>query len=1059
MVLYDRNNVRITDPTILAPPAPAAPAPATREQIEDPGFRALTGAAFRMENTIGSYLASQSASLDPYEDDGYDPWPDIKDNPLFLKHQDRFLRVSNSAYAEALKADIIREEEDRKILEAGGIYGLAAGMAAGLFDWTTLLPGGVYVKGARSAYSVGKSAAVVGAFAGAGTAVQEGALLSTQQTRTPQESLINIGAGTLVGGIFGAAGAKFANAAWLRNRIDGINDEVLTNMREHPDSDDLEAGYNATVDQLKQRAALEAEGDVIYGPYDENAVVAQAASAGAAAVNVNVGDIGYTNKITKVLSKFAIMNDAIALLSSPVGATRNAINQLAELGFGLKSSPQIQQEATGAAETRVKLWTQGAYGRSMDFHNKQFKAYKKVPIAAGEKRLTVPEFAEAVGRALRNNDLDPNNDFVSATARKYREEVFTPLMKEAQAVGIFDKNIRVKTAPSYFHRMFSVKKVVDREDDFKDIVKRWARRSFADQFREDDAVQIDTYVQEIADSIYNKITGAEGDLDPMLKAIPKSASKRGPWKERTFTIKDELIKEFLEDDVRIVAARYARIMGADVEIASKAGDIKMSRWLGEGTGQGQIGRQYAVLKARVKRDKELTDKQKAKLLKQYSNGEARDRQRLQDLRDRLRGTHKLQENNGYFAPVRSSIMAWNYLRAMGGVVVSSLSDISRIITVHGPGRFLMEGVIPLATNLKALRLSAENAKQMGAAMELVLNTRQATWAELTDPYAAGHPAERWLSAATTGFSRLSGIVHWNQFLKSWAGVMSQNRILRNAEIVRKKGWGGLSKREQRYMDFVQINAFQAETLGDAFEKYGTRQGSIYLLEPKHMETNIITKSIYEAAVIKDVDGTIVTKGIADTPLALDGPVAKMIFQFKSFALASHQRVLMRAASGTDSTLGVISGMTSSIGMGSMIYMLKQIERGEEISNNPGKIIAEGVDRSGLFAIMMELNNIAEKWNAPGFYQAMSAAFPDREQSPPASRYAIRNSMGALLGPSFGLGTDATAILGNIAGVANPLQDSWLEPHFSQGDLKAARRLAPGTTLPYFRWLVERYMMD
>ena len=1071
MVLYDKNDNRIVDYSSLYTPPPEQPAP-TSEQIDTFGFKDALGAAFRLENTFGSMIASESYRLNPNDDDGYDPWPDIKDNTIFVEEQDRFLRVRNRAYAEALKADILREREDREILNQSGIYGLGAGMAAGVFDWTSLLPGGAYVKGVKSAYSIGKSAMVVGAFSGAGVAVQEGALHATQQTRTFEESGINIGAGVLLGGALGAGGAKFANARWLREVTQRFEREIPENIRTEPDVDDNEVIVNAVRSEMEQIAELAADEDVIYGPFEEGALPARPMSAGAAATPyAQEGDIEFTNKTTSALSRLAIANNAMQLLRSPVGAARQAALNLSEYGFALKITDNVRHGIEGSAETRMKRWTQGAYGRATDFFNTQYKSYRKKGFAPGEEKLNPTDFSNRVGRALRRGDVDPDNEYVSRVAQKYRSEVFDPLLKEAIELRIFPPDIDVKTAQTYFHRMYNVDKVRDGYEVFMQRTMRWARKAFASQFVGESKADVDVYVREIAQSIYNKITGLRPDLDPMIMVKPTPKGKRGPFEERTFTIQDSEIEEFLEDDVQIVAARYARVMGADIEIRRKFGHVDMRDWIGkDGTG-GIIGEQYDQLKARVAADPDLTPEQKTRLRRRYEDAETRDRDNLAGLRDRLRGTYKLQELNGYFAPVRESVMAWNYMRAMGGVVVSSLSDVTRLIMTHGPGRFLLEGILPLVTNFKALKLSAEYAQQMGAAAELVLNTRHATWADLTDPYAYGNPVERWMTAASNRFSRIAGITHWNQLLKSWSAVMSQNRILRNAVKISEGGWDALSKREQLYMDFVNVSPGYARELGEAFKKYGNQEGSIYLLNPQRMaemqsaqgpsaaRRADVIRTIYESGVIKDVDGTIVTKGIADTPLALDGPVARVIFQFKSFALASHQRVLMRAASGSDEMLGVISGMTSAIGFGALIYMLKAVERGEEISDNPGKILAEGIDRSGLFTVALELNNIVEKWGGPGFFQALTAAFPDREQSPPASRYAIRNSVGALLGPSYGLGTDAASVLGNIAGLTNPFQDTFLEPHWSEGDLKAARRIAPGTTLPYFRWMVERYMMD
>ena len=42
------------------------------------------------------------------------------------------------------------------------------------------------------------------------------------------------------------------------------------------------------------------------------------------------------------------------------------------------------------------------------------------------------------------------------------------------------------------------------------------------------------------------------------------------------------------------------------------------------------------------------------------------------------------------------------------------------------------------------------------------------------------------------------------------------------------------------------------------------------------------REAFQSAVLKDVDSTIVTPGVGDTPLMMSNEVGKMIMQFKTF---------------------------------------------------------------------------------------------------------------------------------------------------------------------------------
>lgn len=985
-------------------------------KVGEPGFGEVLEGAFRLENEVVSTFADKTRSLDPYENDGYDAWSDIQGTE-FEDNWEQFADVYNTRYANALKSQILREKEDRRNIQAGGASGIAASIAAGIISPTTLLPGGVIVKGARGA-SVARTALSTAAATSASVGVQESLLQRSQRTRTASESAFAIGTSALVGGMLGGLLARVVGKAEVDRIVNNIDGQVVKSLDE-PDVDDFADAYKAVIDNDGNLSA-------------------------AATPKVQAGDIQFANKVQEKLSKVAFYNPMIGLLNSRSATAKSVVARLPEMGFAMKMTGEAKGLVGPAAETAVKRWTQGAVGRAMTSMSDNFSTFRK----AGGK-LNNTEFRERVGRAMRRGDVD-EDQFVSKVAEKFRKEVFDPLKEQAIKLDMLPEDVAPETAVSYFSRMYNRPKIIARQRQFKEITQQWARRAFAEDFQIQrlEPQEIDFYTAEIAEDIYRKITGVRTAEDPFLRTL--TMTSRGPLKERTFTIEDELIEEFLEDDVELVARRYARIMGADVELTRRFGRADLDDVFSE------LADDYRGLRDDVEAQDIPQDK-KEKALTQLSKEQNRDLAYIEGLRDRLRGVHKLEENTSNVGRMIEGINTFNYLRTMGGVTVSSISDVARHIMTHGPVRFMNEGIAPLVTNLKGIKISAAQAREMGAAAELINHSRMATLADLTDPYAFGNPVERWLRNAGTGFSRLALMEHWNQAQKSMASVLSQNRILKNAQKVADKGYDALSKTEKRYMEFVGINPENADAIGRLYKAHGQKEGPTFIGNPQRWIANEAeerARSVFESAVIKDVDGTIVTKGIGDTPLALDGPVARSIFQFKSFMLASHQRMLMRAVGGTEEAQAVASGMMVAIGMGMFTYWLKSIESGRDVSDNPGKWIAEGIDRSGLFAVLMEMNNVSEKVGLPGFYQAMSAAFPDHDQSPPASRYAIRSTPGALLGPTFGLATDAAQLAGVAAKAANPFGDDFGELDYTKGDVAAARRLTPGSTLPGVRSMLE-----
>jgi hypothetical protein len=157
---------------------------------------------------------------------------------------------------------------------------------------------------------------------------------------------------------------------------------------------------------------------------------------------------------------------------------------------------------------------------------------------------------------------------------------------------------------------------------------------------------------------------------------------------------------------------------------------------------------------------------------------------------------------------------------------------------------------------------------------------------------------------------------------------------------------------------------------------------------------------------------------------------------------------------------MITGIIGMSTVGMLTYWLKQRESGREVSNNPGTWIAEGMDRAGLFATAFEINSTWEKLGGPGFYAAAAAAGklvnPQADMRQRASRFANRDAFGALLGPSFQLGTDTAQLLGiPLRGVSDLIDgDPNSNPALAESDINRAAKMIPFLTLPYWRWIIE-----
>ena len=998
-----------------------SPEPGTTEHLavlDEPSFAQTLGAAARQENTVASALSNPTWGLNRYDyEEGYNFWEDIKGTE-YEDYADEFATVFNKRYADALKTQITQEKKDRRTLQASGGLGIIGSVATGIIDLPSLIPGVGLIRGVRGGYSIGKTALAVGAAGALDAAVSETALQRTQVARPIEESALAIGFGAVISGALGATVAKAVGSAETK-RLSDLLAEEAEKIPGEPNVDDFAAAYDNTM----------AGGNLSAGVPDKDSFI-------------DPDQYDYANKAQKVLAKAAPFNPMLSLLSSASDAARKVVANLPEMSFAMKMTSDGTSQPQ-AAETLVKEWTQGRVGLGIRSMREEHKAMNK----AGEA-ITYKEFSTRVAQALRTNDTDvQGSDYVSRAAASWRKNLIEPLRVEAIAVGQLPDDVQVTTADSYFTRMYRRNEIIKREWEFKKIVRNWAERSIRDIDTRAGKISFENdqdrkdYIENIVNDIYGKVTGRE---NPGGTAFVKTSNERGPLKERTFNIPDKEIADFLENDVEIVMRRYARVMGADVELAKKFGRADMRDQIED------VQKDYDKLRADIEVDEEIAEKAKEKRLDALRKAELKDIRNIEGLRDRLRGTHMLDDNMSDFGKAVQVANTLNYVRLLGGVVPSSFSDVMRHIVVHGLGRFMIDGLGPLIVNMKGFRLSAAEAKMAGSAAEILNNTRMATWAELSDPYGFDHPAMRFVASAGQGFSRLNGMIYWNDFQKSFASVMTQNRILKNAVKAHERGFEALSRKEKQYMGLLGVGRGDAERIGRLYSEHGNTERGVRIANTDKWGADTDAEAYdlvrkYRAAVNKEVDTTIVTKGIGDTPLFADSNLGRLVLQFKSFMLATNQRILMRAT--TDEMAGVLTGLAASVGAGMMVYAFKQWEKGEDLSDNPGKWLAEGVDLSGIAGPMMAANNMAEKLGIPGIYTGAQKLFPTKDQSAPASRYAQRSIVGSALGPSFGLTQDIATSFGAVMRNIRHGED------ITEGEKRNMRGLIPGSTLP----IIKSYM--
>lgn len=978
-----------------------------------PQFSSVLGAAFRDGNLIGSYISAEDRNSPIYQEPGFKAWDTIK-GTKYEKNWSSFVDVRNTQAADEKKRQLDKEDDDRRTLEAAPWYqSIPAQIAAGVADLPTLIPGGAFMRSASGGISIARTAALTAGAGGVAATAQEAGLQKIQSSRPLSESAVNIGASVLLSGILGAAGGRILSKAEWDGAVLGLERELAGETRVPVEGSFATSAGAAAMEPTSKEG---------------NAIAGKMASGVAAAT--------------------ARLNPALRILQSPSAATRDIGTNLFENSVYLKKNLDgIASEP--AAETLMKEWN-GGLAKAIKSTDESYAGYVK-----GGGEMSRSDFREAVGKAMRREDASDIPE-VDKVAKAWRAQVFDPLKNRAIEAKLLPPDVSVETAASYFTRMWNRNKLIAREGEFKQITARWVDSQYprwvedfdrdtiqgASKLKDEKLRDYQTerrierearfgdpkeHGTDVANEVFNTLTGkVERGVRPEFMTI----NSRGPMKERTFNIPDHLVEDFLEHDVDLVGRRYTRVMGADVELAGKFGTPDMKDAI------QKVRDDYAKLRTGLDNEKQLM---------KLGEAEKADIRDLEALRDLLRGTRQESPIERNYGRIVRGLNHVNYIRSMGEVVLASITDAVRPAMVHGLGQFL-QTIPQLATNLKGIKLSVAEAKLAGNVAEGVLGHRLATISEIIDPYASRGPVESFLENMTNVGSKWNGIRIWTDAMKSIASVMTQDRIIKGA-----LGFEKIKAKEKSYLAFLGIDQSMAGRISKQFETHGETVNGVRVANTEEWSDAVAVRT-YRAAMNKDVDSIIVQKSVADVPLFASTPTGRALLQFKSFALASHQKVLLRGLQEDQSRF--VGGTIAMTAMGMLITYLKALsgnrpETAEKATSNPGWWIGEGLDRSGILSVPMEIANTFEK--ASGFNPVKSPLRALDDEGSISQKNQNRSLIGSIAGPSAGFIDDAAT----AASIPNTLYKG---EDITKGQKGAAERLLPFNSYSGIRQML-RYVIN
>ena len=583
--------------------------------------------------------------------------------------------------------------------------------------------------------------------------------------------------------------------------------------------------------------------------------------------------------------------------------------------------------------------------------------------------ITEFEFRVRITKAMRRNDVDDIGDaaspFVTRAARENRS-VFNLIKENAEEVKLFEGEIQkalfaarnapnpnpaqiaeleeilqrvrsqgvfLNTAATYVPRIYRVDKIEANPEAFKAIVRRHAyeKLGLRGQAAED-------YVKNVYDTVTRQkpFVAIEDVANDIEDAFAPGAARL-----RQFDIEDDLIEDFLENDIEQLLRHHVRTMGMDIELARRFGTFDMKAVIRE------VQQDYQQQIAKTK------DPAKREALEKQMKADLRD---IRGLRDRLRGTYGASKDpHAVSSRFVRAMKSFGVLVGMGGATVSSLPDIIRIGMVEGLSNAYGKGFRAAFRNnaavLKTMR--DRELRQAGVAADAILGLRAHAFADTGDLFGNRMGFERMLNQSTGAMFLLNGLNYWTQFMKEWAGTTTALRM--TAAIM--KPWNRLSKSDKEKLLKNGIDESMHGRMQALIREHGEQVDGEWMPNTALWDDET-SRLAFRAALNQNVERIIVTPGAGDRALWTSTEFGSLLTQFKAYGQAANMRILISGLQERDAAF--YQGAFLMVGAAALVNEIKRIQYGIDKPQSFEEKLIDAVERSGIAGSFLDINNAIEK---------------------------------------------------------------------------------------------------
>lgn len=934
----------------------------------------VMGASFSREvNLSGRALANLIEKNVMYIDENYDPFEDIKGTE-FEQYEEEFVFSANAHHTQKIKDRIMEQERNFRLQSEGGfVPALVGGMAGGVLDPMNMIPAlGLAQKGSLLA-RIGAGALSTGAVVGA----TEMLGTTIDVTKSSEEAMNAALVGAMFGGLlFGALGSE---AAKIDLAVQDGTKKVLAGEVEINPKIDLNP---IQAKQTEFEFTQDGERFKIYGE---------------------------DNKIFGTILKMSRgFNPITRLAQSSSMKAREMMHNLVSNNFRLSG------EFSGTAKPiSVEARIQQDIGTAKTLITDMHRAAKQF---SKDLNIKTKEFNELVGKALRRGD-SIGIEQVDAVAGKIRVALDKRL-RQLQEIGALPEEFKgVKNAVSYFTKRPLLDKITNDAVGFDEMIRK--------ALHEQNPKWKDNQIRAVAAKLKKKM------LDPTIPTHKKYSYRGHANQERLLPIEDTKMEDFLENDPAFVLTQYYQDTGRMIQFQERFGSTDLKKQIDE------VATEFSFQEQRILDNEKLTRAEKNKKIAKIQAQKNEAIEDIKALRDILLGQFERGEDlTGIQRVAQNTLMALNTVRLLGMAMIAQVADFARMIGVVKISKNKhMNDMGKAVAAVADVKLDKRDWDLLSEGLEYeMLHSRASIMSDLDSVVDGQMKTNRALNTATEAFFMANLMTPMNAATRKATISHMANGMMDDLAAWSK---GELS--EARKVEILKrgIDEKLRDRIIAQVQKHGeVYEGNIYMNFEKWDDAAFETMAILK----KETNNVILIPEAGDKPLWMKKGWGRVIAQFKGFLSASFTKAFLPnlqdiLVTGGPHAAVAATRMLSGIMMGSLAYIAREKVRGRDPDLDPKKLLVEGLDRGGIFPVLSDLNNIADRFGV-GLASAMDV---NR-----VSRYGMTSLTGIIGGPSAGLIDDVAKVVG--AGLRGDMKSS---------DYQRMMRLAPGYNLLYWHWMTDK----